>query len=742
MLLPKTDDEPDPVPRWLKEESGFSDFIRLRLKDGRTIPARVSGTPYIEASNRSVGLLIIFMPLVEELARQELKQILLEEVSPRRIIELALEIVRTVIPFDMASFGVYDDHCKYWRALAILPRPDWVWSTRWFPISEQTKKWLEDGRTWDNHLENWIDHHNPEADLDPVTRAVLDQKFTSMLVLPIREVGGFRSAVSLISKSRSYGAADLRILQSLGLEEVLQAADAAIERARARAMRTLKDELNNAQTPRVLAAKLAKGAADIFGWAYVGVFQVDWEKKRFKLMAEEVSDQSLQVQREGGPCYEQDITKGMLGRCLESKSVLIVNDVEGNDENYGFIKIAPGQRSAMTVPLFLNGRVEMILDLESAERNSFVGPDREAAQGLAADCEQIFSARWRQVIELALMNRIEQAAVIVNAAGTITEMNLAAEKMLGRAHGQSLAMFGAHESDRAILGQSGRNLQPKINVTFSVSAGTRLPPAEVATQAERTPLLDDYGYQLWLFTELDQQNRTTDWEFLEETVNSVAQQTRAPLLVADGMLRGALSLIQRSRSADKTEQMLMRAASALQKADLTFVRLTEQLTIKKSPTNAPEPFDLRSVLYHEIDLLSCSDDELKTGQDVIDIKDSFPADVHLLMVGWPERLGFAFRSALSSLLLLRSTSEDQVKVTIMPKEGGNVVVSMSAAGMLSIVADATMPVQESQARAWDLTRTASDAISAAVMQHGGKLSKSDGTVYEFMLPLKEQEDAS
>jgi hypothetical protein len=129
------------------------------------------------------------------------------------------------------------------------------------------------------------------------------------------------------------------------------------------------------------------------------VFRVDRENRNFTLMAEEVSDPSLLVRSEGREPYRQNIDAGMLGKCLERKSVLVVNDVDGDEENYGFIKTAPGQRSAMTVPLFLNGRVEMILDLESTERNSFVGPDREAARGLAADCEQIFAARWRQVID-------------------------------------------------------------------------------------------------------------------------------------------------------------------------------------------------------------------------------------------------------------------------------------------------------------------------------------------------------
>lgn len=735
LLLPEIEGEPDPVPGWLGSETGVSDVVRLLLKDGRIVPARVTATPYIEGSNRTAGLLMIFARLDEDLARQELKRILLEEVDPQRIIEAALTTTGTVIPFDMASFGIYDDRCLFWRALSIVPKPDFEWSTRWFPINARTKEWLEKGRTWDNSLESWVQQYQPDGDNDPVTQAVLDQNFTSMLVLPIREVGGFRSAVSLLSKSHSYGAMDLRTLQNLGLEEVLQAADAAVERARARAQREMKDELNQAQTARLLAERLAKGAVRTFGWAYVGVFRVDRENRKFALMAQEAAAPSLLVHPNGDARYTQDIETGMLGECLRRKSVLVVNDVDRDEETYGFIRTAPGQRSAMTVPLFLNGRIEMILDLESTERNSFVGPDKEAVRGLAADCEQIFAARWQEVIERALMNQIEQAAVIVDAGGTISEMNGAAERLLGKAHKQALESFGAREADKIVLKRSGSELQPRTDVLLSVSAGTGLPPAEVAARAERTPLLDDYGYKLWLFTSLADQSRASDWEYLDETVTAVAQQTRAPLMVADGLLQEAISLLQQPEQIDEAVQLLSQAANALLKADLTFERLSERLTIRQPPSDAPVLFDLRALLGREVDTLSRSYGASLGNQRVIDVSDEITSELDLQIMGWPTRVAFALRSALESLLLQRVRPNDPVTVTLVLGEPGQVVVRMSAAPSAVMAVEAGAPIQAGRARARHLTRTASDAIEAVVRQHGGTLTSNDGMVYEIILPL-------
>lgn len=746
LLLPEIEGEPDPVPGWLGSETGVSDVIRLLLKDGRTVPARVTATPYIEGSNRTAGLLMIFARLDEDLARQELKRILLDEVNPQRIIEAALRTTGKVIPFDMASFGIYDDRCLFWKGLSIFPKPDFEWSTRWFPISAETKAWLEGGRTWNNNLKSLIQQFQPDGDNDPVTQAVLDQNFTSMLVLPIREVGGFRSAVTLLSKSRSYGAMDLRTLQNLGLEEVLQAADAALERARARAQRVLKDQLNQAQTARLLAERLARGAVKTFGWAYVGVFRVDRENRKFTLMAQEAAASSLLIpSKDNAPSlltrpkwdahYSQDIETGMLGECLKRKSVLVVNDVDRDEETYGFIRTAPGQRSAMTVPLFLNGRIEMILDLESTERNSFVGPDKESARGLAADCEQIFAARWQEVIERALMNQIEQAAVIVDAGGAISEMNGAAERLLGKARGQALESFGAREADKAVLKRSGSELQPRTDVLLSVSAGTGLPSAEVMARAERTPLLDDYGYQLWLLTSLADQSRASDWEYLDETVTAVAQQTRAPLMVADGLLQGAISLLHQPDKIEESAQLLKQAANALLKADLTFERLSERLTIRQPPSDAPILFDPRAILGREVDKLSRSDDASLGVEQAIKVSDEITSDLDIQIMGWPARVAFAFRSALESLLLQRVAPNDPITVTLVSGEPRQVVVRMSAVKSPPIAVEAAPPIQAGRARARQLTRTASDAIEAVVRQHGGTLSASDGTLYEIRLPL-------
>ena len=737
VLLPETDGELDPTEDWLSKQSGFSGFVRLRLRDGRTVPARATGAPYVEGANQSAGLLVVFAPVVEDAARQELQRIIHEMRDPDAIIAATLQTIGTVISFDLATFGIYDETCSYWRALSVVPTPDFHWSTRWFPINEGQRDWLATGRTWDNDVSKWVDRYSPAERENSVTRAIIERGLNAMLVLPVHEVGGFRSAVVLLSKSHRYDSAELRTLQSLGVEEVLQAADAALERIRVRALAKLQDELNRAPSPRSLADTLSRRIVEIFGWEYAAVFRVDrvdqpdqGREPRFELMAEHATDSSLLVQGPGQGLFHQALGQGMLGACLQRKSVLVVDDVADPARNYGFIKTAEGQRSAMTVPLFVNGKVEMILDLEAMELNAFQGPDQEAARGLATICEQTFAARWHEVIERALMNRITQAAVIVDASGTIRQMNSAAEHLIGPARGDPLHLFGLTEThDQALLRQTGSELQKPVAINLSVSAGTGLPPAKVETIAERTPLFDDYGHQLWLFTNQAGQSRNSDWQFLEDTVTAVAQQTRAPLLIANGLLRGAASLARQPDLMDSCAQMLEQAANHLLKADLTFERLSDRLAVQQPPSDAPTRFDVRQVLFHELDALP------ETDQD--DVTDDFGPNRTLIVTGWPERLGFAFRAAVGSLLLQRVTPADRLAIAIENDPPGRFTIRMSMAARSEQVlnSDAASPIHESQARAQHLARSSISSIAAAVKQHGGTLTERDGTVYEITLPL-------
>ena len=315
------------------------------------------------------------------------------------------------------------------------------------------------------------------------------------------------------------------------------------------------------------------------------MFRVDRRTEEFVLFEQHdvTEHQSLGVAAN----YRQKLKDGMLGHCYRQQSVLVAARViprrTGEPAPFDFIQTAKSQRSAMTVPLFLNGRIELVLDLESSQENAFAGPDKQAAEALAADCEQIFAVRWHEAIDHALMDAIEQAAVIVDPAGVIRKLNAAARAIVGHALDVPLCEFAATPQDRDML-QDPRPREPS-------SVSLRLPGTDVRipTLASQRSLNDDYEHRMWLFTNLREQRWERDWRYLDQTVSEVARHTRAPLLIADGLLRGAAGLLRKPGFAEKSAELLDRAATQLSKADLTFERLSELADGAPGSGGTPQP---------------------------------------------------------------------------------------------------------------------------------------------------------
>src|SRR5215813_11791266 len=87
-------------------------------------------------------------------------------------------------------------------------------------------------------------------------------------------------------------------------------------------------------------------------------------------------------------------------------------------------------------------------------------------------------------------------------------------------------------------------------------------------------------------------------------------------------------------------KLLEQAASHLQRADLTYERLSNRLAVQQTPSEAPTLFDARAVLFSEIDNLT------EEEQDVIESVDKIQPPGHAIVNGWRDRLSFVFRSAL------------------------------------------------------------------------------------------------
>jgi hypothetical protein len=365
----------------------------------------------------------------------------------------------------------------------------------------------------------------------------------------------------------------------------------------------------------------------------------------------------------------------------------------------------------MTVPLRVRDRIELLLDLESTQINAFAGPDKAAANALADDCEQIFEGRWYEAIGNALIDAIEQAAVIVDSAGVIHQVNAVAKGMLGQCVGRPLCSFGAETADRAMLSEARPRDPTRLTLAIQVREGK--PPTKLPTLASQRPLNDDYHHGLWLFTNLHEQRWERDWRYLDETVSEVARYTRAPLLIANGLLRGAASLLRQPGFANRCAGLLDRAAGQLTKADLTFERLSETLTVRQQPLAPSTRFDALAVLRHEIEILPSDDGRA--------VSINAPSNTCFFVSGWPDRLGFAFRSLLSALLTARGDGGVSIEA-IVETTGWLAVRIALPSGQWHTPGSVDQeddPIAQGEERARQMVALAPESVASAIEQHRG-----------------------
>jgi hypothetical protein len=510
-------------------------------------------------------------------------------------------------------------------------------------------------------------------------------------------------------------------------------AEANILRRREDRVRALQKQLASASGYTELAHALSIGIADCFGWDYVAVFAVDHRENVFRLIH--------QCNRTGSPDidskYSQALSDGLLGAALRDNAALAEPNIEGGSQ-FGYKPVIPDRRSALAVPVRVvrqartstADEIEWMLSIESAQRNSFQGPDMVSLNDLLVQCEDILRRRWLNAVQVSLLDAAEQAVVIVDRAGKMRLTNRWANTLFGRHGGlllgNSLKRFGAEDSDRRLLGSTDPVAQVRLKLCIDQAV-------YIPTLATQRPLNDDYGYSLWLFTDLREQEQQSNLSYLEQTVNEVAQNTRLPLMLAGSLLRKAINSHPEEPA---IAEMLNGALRQIDKADITYERLACTLAVRQDPDRPGRLFDAVDVLRQAITDLPQED------LDCCDLS-GFPTGTNLKpfpVFGWPEQLSFAFRSLLGYLLFQRPTeSKVQIGLEYPAESGLRVSLGVSNWATSELIASPTWVdrIGSAEQQAREAVSLASDAVQVAVNRHNGKLLEDlHNSILTFKVELK------
>jgi hypothetical protein len=556
------------------------------------------------------------------------------------------------------------------------------------------------------------------------------------VTLPISGGGErIRASLTLLSKNANcYDGREIEQMRDLGVEKALLVAEANILRRREDRVRALEAKLAGASEYRELARALANGIAECFGWDYVAVFEVDRREKLFRLIEQGSRAGSPAVDRE----YNQPLTEGLLGTALRENAARAEPNIEAGSQ-HGYKPVVPGRRSALAVPVRVvrqadkpaADEVEWMLAVESSQRNAFQGPEMVSLKEVLAQCEGILRQRWQKAVEASLLNAAEQAVIVVDRAGKVRLTNRWANTLLGRQGGlllgELIANFGAEEADRRLL----RSTNPLAQVRLALCASETVRVPTLATQRQ---INDDFGHRLWLFTDLREQEQQSNWSYLEQTVNEVAQNARVPLMLAGSLIRNvAKRLIQEPA----VSNMLESAVRQLGKADITYERLATTLAVRQEPDRPPQIFDAVDVLLQAVTDLPEEDIQHCDLQDLQSRKDPQP----FLIAGWPEQLSFAFRSLLE-YLLFRRPPESKVRIAFGNTTDGSLVVRLSvptgASSESAVSARPTDRIGVAEQRAREAASMAPEAVTLAVRRHNGEflVDTQDRSTLAFKVELR------
>ncbi|MBN3759303.1 PAS domain-containing protein [Burkholderia sp. Ac-20365] len=620
-------------------------------------------TPDMTLSRQSVGAVVVIEASIIKRVRADIAKIALDPCNKdwRSRLGMILDAIQPAIKFDHAIFGVYAKNLELFKAVAVYPHDDTLWPERWLELEPGfVKKFIDEGEYAIGRISEWVEKH-PALLHNEVTKAYTDAKIESSVTLVVNGPDGATSALSLCAKELDrYTMADYNVLHDLNLDPILLRCEDQLR----------QESVSFAEEIKLIVAKstdLIQGAQRVverirgrLNWDLAAVYQVDRLKKCFHLIA-----QSPKVDETGKPIeLEEDRPfgdGGILDSTLSKNEMRIVNGVgKLGVEQYRYRPRHSSVQSVMTIPISLSGRVGWIFLVESNKMKAFLGPDRTSLEQLKNDLESGLQDRLHSDLNDELMRASERGIVLVGADGVILDRNPAAEQMLALVDtplGDPTPLWDYAYNDhaRSVLKGSVNTLHRRIELIAN-DGSSRL------VLASRSEFHDSFNTFIWFFTDLRKLAWSRDLRFLRETVTEIAQQTRAPISIASTLFR---ELVKRpttegaptsdGSAEERFLTLCKRLSSELCKADITYERLAEAVSVRQNPMRMCEPVDLMTCVDNIVESLPERDRRVieRSGDDG-----------PFMVQGDEERLSFIIRSILGYLLLTRPIDDTRVHLSL------------------------------------------------------------------------------
>jgi PAS domain-containing protein len=706
--------------------------------------ARMRMIPDISPAGRALGVTAALEMTLEDRVRSAIGKIARDSSTNwRERLGLVLKQVRRLIKFRHANFGMYANDVRLFRAFAVYPSDKFLWKERWLVLPEPMKKWAMGGATFISDMDEFLKEY-PDFAEGEVVRMYREQGIRSSVTLVAQDDHGPTSALSLCSrKAGRYSQRDVEMLRNLNLEPVLIRIEEQIVQQRIAVARQLSEQLSaGVDLPKVVRNSV-KQLASAFQWDYASLYRVDRLNKKFELYYQNDCPVGFPVKIG----YRQGLDDGMLGQSLrrgaeldalrnredsvdpppKSQETLVVNDI-GNPavEQYDYIGLErPVVRSAMTIPLRLNGRIRWMFHIESHEAQAFHGPDLDSIIKVVTLLEEGLMQRAILEFNREIMDETRQGVVMVGLEGAILGLNLAASRLLGLKHGRKPTREFLHE-----YASESDPVSEEVLKSYGSTEKRRVELQDEDGQihpvlATLRTLEGSFDTAIWFLIDLQAREWEVGMRFLRATVGDVAQQTRAPLALASNIARQLTQLCGTVPSPDGSgtepnadaQALHKRLAAELNKADITFERLAKSYDIRRYPARKPflVAVDLLEVAAEVIGAMPRRD------RGVIKCRGTLNT---CFVLGDRDRLEFVIRSLTAHMLRMRADEQDVLVSSVLEDRLVNLRFGLSDPQPIPAPADG----ERTHDVMWRAFRVAREdaclglaAIKRVVKAHGGSM---------------------
>jgi PAS domain S-box-containing protein len=702
----------------------------VRIDDGRRAAVTIAAMPLFNTSGDVVGAISIIRSIAVEKAIQAFDQHLERCSTAADVLREIAQLAERLIAYDYCAASSYSTDLKRARVLfSHAPNVDYSSRMKWHDLGHAQADLLAQKKaTIINDLPSYFQDRGVDEVLDRSAVRFLRQGFHSLIRYPVFREGRLVASYSFCSvKPNAFNEEHLRIVQALPIDAALITALHYEETAELRFRFELLKDLVDCRSNRKLSGLLVKRISAHYGWMNVGIFDVDEFTQTIRLNSQKALSRQFRMPNN----HTQRLDEGVVGYAYQSTSIVNIRNVS-EDETFKtvFIRTCPSTVSELCMPIWMDGKIVSLLNIEDAQENAFSPEEVESLRVLLNEAGVVFERIRADNLHSAAFKATPSAVLFVDRTGVIRRSNPAASKLLGYEtplEGKQLVdLFQDQSFGRAFVAAEN---PASREVTLLRADGSTVSVLMGGSQLGK----DFEGDRVITAKDLYVQIRSAQTKFLGQMYYEIATQYKTPL----SLVFNWLQMLQQQCTDDPVRDLLDKSLRQLSNIDLTFDRLALFDKSRPGPVFTPSLVDLKN-------LVTAVRDEFPTVESRRIRLNGFHGGESILIRGDTFQLSFVFKTLLSYFLRC-SSSEEDITLDCFGEDGFLVLIAAGPWTALTATNEGRRASDVSLTRVlWEMA-LGQEAIAAFMKNHQASfeedVTEKGRRRYRLVFPVARGEDS-